>query len=41
MDDANGRLVASGFQTVLDSADGAGWNGYRFVDAQLLLNSNY
>lgn len=31
----NGRLVAGGFQTILDSADGAGWNGYAFVDANM------
>lgn len=30
---ANSRLVAAGFQTVLDSADGGGWNGYSFLAA--------
>ena len=30
---AGGRLVAAGFQTVLDSADGGGWNGYSFLAA--------
>lgn len=34
----NGRLVAAGFQTVLDSADGAGWNGYSLTDANMNLN---
>ncbi|MFK7956795.1 MAG: Calx-beta domain-containing protein [Lysobacterales bacterium] len=34
----NGRLVTSGFQTVLDSADGAGWNGYSLSDANMMLN---
>lgn len=29
------RLAASGFQTVLDSADGGGWNGYRLSNAQI------
>ncbi|MCB1559522.1 MAG: exo-alpha-sialidase [Xanthomonadales bacterium] len=28
-----GRLVAAGFGTMLDSADGAGWNGYQMKDA--------
>lgn len=38
MSDANGRLVATGFQTVIDSADGAGWNGYTFDNAQFIVN---
>lgn len=38
MSDANGRLVASGFQTVIDSADGAGWNGYSFDQANMLVS---
>ena len=32
------RLAASGFQTVLDSADGGGWNGYRLRDAQITVD---
>ncbi|MEE4376294.1 MAG: hypothetical protein V2J55_02115, partial [Candidatus Competibacteraceae bacterium] len=35
MTQAGSRLAASGFQTVLDSADGGGWNGYRLRDAQI------
>lgn len=38
MSDADGRLVASGFRTVIDSADGAGWNGYSFDRANMLVN---
>lgn len=30
-----GRLVASGFQSVLDSPDGLSWNGYALRDANL------
>jgi BNR repeat-like domain len=33
--DAGGRMVATGFTTVMDSADGAGWNGYKFGDANV------
>lgn len=38
MSDANGRLVAAGFRTVIDSADAVGWHGYTFGDAQLMVN---
>lgn len=34
-----GRLVASGFQTVLDSADGVGWNGYSLADANMVVGA--
>ncbi len=32
---AGGRLVATGFSTALDSADGSGWAGYRLTDAAI------
>lgn len=35
MSQTGSRLAASGFQTVIDSADGGGWNGYRLRDAQI------
>ncbi len=34
------RLAAAGFQTVLDSADGGGWNGYRLSEAQYNVDGN-
>ncbi|MBL0124772.1 MAG: hypothetical protein IPP88_19340 [Betaproteobacteria bacterium] len=34
-----GRMVAAGFGTVIDSADGAGWNGYLMRDANITLPS--
>lgn len=36
MADADGRLVAVGSVTAIDSADGAGWNGYVLEDAAIL-----
>lgn len=30
-----GRLVAAGYSTMIDSADGAGWNGYAMEDANV------
>ncbi|MFK7958734.1 MAG: Calx-beta domain-containing protein [Lysobacterales bacterium] len=38
MSQTGSRLAASGFQTVLDSADGGGWNGYRLADAQITVD---
>lgn len=40
MANANGRLVAVGATTVLDSADGAGWNGYFLADGLISDNGN-
>jgi photosystem II stability/assembly factor-like uncharacterized protein len=36
--DAGGRAVAVSHNAVLDSADGAGWNGYTMLNAQVTLN---
>ncbi len=36
MADADGRVVAVGATTVLDSADGAGWNGYFLRDGVIM-----
>ncbi|MCB1208496.1 MAG: hypothetical protein KDK97_04165, partial [Verrucomicrobiales bacterium] len=36
MSPAGGRLIAVGANTALDSADGAGWNGYFLENAQLM-----
>lgn len=35
---ANGRAVAAAFSGILDSADGAGWNGYQMSDIQVTVD---
>lgn len=35
---ANGRAVATAYNAVLDSADGAGWNGYAMAQANVTLD---
>lgn len=38
MANGNGRVIAGGFQTLLDSPDGAAWNGYFLRDANVEVN---
>ncbi len=37
---ANGRAVAAARSAILDSIDGAGWNGYEMREAQVILNGS-
>ncbi len=38
MANGNGRVIAGGFQTLIDSPDGAAWNGYFLRNANLQAN---
>lgn len=40
MAEGGGRLVASGFQTVLDSPDGLAWNGYQLRNGQFQVDGD-
>lgn len=40
MAEGDGRLVASGFQSVLDSPDGMSWNGYLLRDGQFQVDGD-
>lgn len=41
MAEGDGRFVASGFQSVLDSPDGLAWNGYQLRDGNFEVNGNF